>query len=385
MNYNLIAAIFKNHKIMHELKEKLQLAKGEIAKALETVKPDELKNRVTQLETIMQEPGFWDNQNKAQQISQEASRLHKVIDDWKVIERDCDELLALVVATSAEENPQEADELRGMVESFDATWKDLLIRSFLNGKYDANNVILTIHAGTGGKDAHDFAEMLLRMYLRYAEKRGFKTQIIDKSDGEVGIKSVTITVKGELAYGYMKSENGVHRLVRLSPFNSKHTRETSFALIEILPELNLNDHEEVKKEDLRIDTFRASTAGGQSVNTTDSAVRITHIPTGLTAQCQNERSQLQNKEHAMKILYGRLHELQDKEAAATINELKGGKKEMSWGNQIRSYVLHPYTMVKDHRTKHETSQVDAVLDGDIEGFTRAYLESKFKSPQADLS
>lgn len=385
MNYNLIAAISKNHKIMHELKEKLQLAKNEIAKALETVKPDELKNRVTQLETIMQEPGFWDNQSKAQQISQEASRLHKVIDDWKVIERDCDELLALVVATSAEENPQESDELRVMVGSFDETWKDLLIRSFLNGKYDANNVILSIHAGTGGKDAHDFAEMLLRMYLRYAEKRGFKTQIIDKSDGEVGIKSVTIVIKGELAYGYMKSENGVHRLVRLSPFNSKHTRETSFALVEILPELNLNDHEEIKKEDLRIDTFRASTAGGQSVNTTDSAVRITHIPTGLTAQCQNERSQLQNKEHATKILYGRLHELQEKEAAATINEIKGGKKEMSWGNQIRSYVLHPYTMVKDHRTKHETSQVDAVLDGDIEGFTRAYLESKFKSPKADLS
>jgi len=369
---------------MHELKEKLQLAKGEITKAIEVVKLDELRNRVTQLESLMQESGFWDNQNKAQKISQEASFLNKVIDDWEVIRRDCDELLALVETISPEENPQEAEELRVMVEKFNATWQDLLIRSFLNGKYDGNNVILTIHAGTGGKDAHDFAEMLLRMYLRYAEKRGFRTQIIDKSDGEVGIKSVTLTIKGEFAYGYMKSENGVHRLVRLSPFNSKHTRETSFVLVEILPELNLNDHEEIKKEDLRIDTFRASTAGGQSVNTTDSAVRITHIPTGLTAQCQNERSQLQNKEHAMKILYGRLNKLKEREAAATINELKGGTKEMSWGNQIRSYVLHPYTMVKDHRTKHETSQVDSVLDGGIEGFTRAYLESKFKSPKADL-
>lgn len=371
---------------MHELKEKLETAKEEIDKALKTVNLEELKHRVTQLETIMQEPNFWDNREKAQAISQEVSHLQKMIEDWETIKRDCKELLALTASISPEENPKEAEELHEMVNKFDKKWKDLVITSFLNQKYDKNNAILSIHAGTGGKDAMDFADMLLRMYLRYFEKRGFKAQILDKSEGEeVGLKSATILVKGYLAYGYLKSENGVHRLVRLSPFNVKHTRETSFVQIEVLPELNLEEMPEINKDDLRIETFRASGHGGQSVNTTDSAVRITHLPTALTAQCQNERSQLQNKEQAMKILYAKLQELQKEQAAETIEELKGGRKEMSWGNQIRSYVLHPYTMVKDHRTKYETSKVEEVLDGSIESFIRSYLEKQFKAPKADLS
>jgi len=371
---------------MHELKETLQTAKEEIAKALKTVNPEELKNRVTQLESLMAEPGFWDDNEKAQKISQEVSALQKIIEDWEVIERDCDELLALTASISPEENPKEAEELRQMVEKFDSKWKDLSIKSFLSGEYDKNNAILSIHAGTGGKDAMDFADMLLRMYLRYAEKRGFAVEVLDKSEGEeVGLKSATLMIKGYLAYGYLKAENGVHRLVRLSPFNTKHTRETSFALIEVLPELDLEKPLDIDEKDLRVDTYRASGHGGQSVNTTDSAVRLTHIPTGLTSQCQNERSQQQNKEHAMKILSSKLQTLMHEQAAETLNDIKGGRKEIKWGSQIRSYVLHPYTMVKDHRTKHETTHVEEVLDGDIESFIRSYLEMEFKSPKANLS
>lgn len=371
---------------MQELKESLKLAKKEIAKGVKTVDPEELKHRVKQLETLMNEPNFWDDQEKAQSISQEVAALNQTIEDWQNIKRDCDELLGLVEATNAEENPQEAKELHQMVEKFDVRWKDLLTKSFLSEKYDKNNVIMSIHAGTGGKDAMDFADMLLRMYLRYAEKRGFNVEVLDKSEGEeVGLKSVTLMIKGYLAYGYLKSENGVHRLVRLSPFNSKHTRETSFALVEVLPELHLDEAEQINQEDLRIDTFRSSSAGGQSVNTTDSAVRITHIPTGVSVQCQNERSQQQNKEQAMKILVAKLQDLKEKEAAEKIEDIRGGRTEIKWGNQIRSYVLHPYTMVKDHRTKYETSKVEEVLDGDIEGCIRSYLEMNFQAPKADLS
>lgn len=371
---------------MQELREKLEIAKEEIGKALQTVNPEELKKRIVQLETLMQEPNFWDNQNKAQSISQEVSYLQKMVEEWEGISRDCSELIELVEGISPEDNPKEAQELHQMVNKFDEKWKNLVIGAFLNQRYDKNNAIVSIHAGTGGKDAMDFADMLLRMYLRYAEKRDFQVKILDKSEGEeVGLKSATILIKGYMAYGYLKSENGVHRLVRLSPFNSKHTRETSFVQVEVLPDLDLESEPEINKDDLRIDTFRSSSAGGQSVNTTDSAVRITHIPTGISVQCQNERSQLQNKEHAMKILYAKLQDLKEQEAVETINEIKGTRKEMSWGSQIRSYVLHPYTMVKDHRTKCETSQVDDVLDGNIEGFIRAYLEANFKAPKANLS
>jgi len=371
---------------MHELKESLKLAKKEIEKGLKTVNPEELGHRLAQLEQLMNEPTFWDNQEKAQNISQEVSALSQTIKDWQTIERDCDELLGLVESIDAEDNPSEAKELHQMVEKFNAKWKDLVLKSFLSGEYDKNNIIISIHAGTGGKDAMDFASMLLRMYLRYAEKKDLKVEILDKSEGEeVGLKSVTLLIKGYLSYGYLKSENGVHRLVRLSPFNSKHTRETSFVMVEVLPELNLEEFSEINSDDLKIDVYRASSAGGQSVNTTDSAVRITHIPTGITAQCQNERSQQQNKEHAMKILIARLHDLQKKEAAEKIEDIRGGRTEIKWGSQIRSYVLHPYTMVKDHRTKYETSKVEEVLDGDIEGFIRSYLEMNFQAPKANLS
>ena len=262
-----------------------------------------------------------------------------------------------------------------MVSDFEQRWAKLSMETFLNGKYDQNNAILTIHAGTGGKDAQDFAEMILRMYLRYGEQNDFTTQILDKSAGEeVGIKSVTISIKGHLSYGYLKSENGVHRLIRLSPFNSGNTRETSFIRIEVIPEIPTQHLEDIPKDDLKIDTYRASGAGGQHVNTTDSAVRITHLPTGLVAQCQNERSQLQNREQAMQILHGKLVRLLEKEQAETIDQLRGDQKEAAWGHQIRTYTLHPYQQVKDHRTNYEEKNVEKVFNGDLEGFITAFIE-----------
>lgn len=247
---------------------------------------------------------------------------------------------------------------------------------YLSGEYDSENAILSIHAGTGGVDAQDFAEILMRMYLRYGEKEGYKTEILDKSNSEeAGIKSVSIKFSGELAYGYLKNEDGVHRLVRLSPFNTKNSRETSFVLVEVLPEIEDDSEININESDLKIDTYRAQGAGGQHVNTTDSAVRITHLPTGLVTQCQTERSQLQNREHALKMLKAKLVQIQEEQHLESINDIKGDFKQGSWGNQIRSYVMQPYQMVKDHRTNHETSQIDKMLDGDL---VQEFIEAKLK-------
>lgn len=360
---------------MQEIKDRLAEIAEQIEKGIQTVGLDVMRSKIVELNEQMQKSDFWDDNVRAQTISQEASNLQKMVQNWEDIKRDADELTALFSSIDVENNPQEADEYKTMCEDFFERWRKLEISTFLSGKYDKNNALLSIHAGTGGKDAQDWAEMLLRMYLRYAEKAGFTAKILDKSDGEeVGVKSVTVEIEGMFAYGYLKGEAGVHRLVRLSPFNSKNTRETSFALVEILPELQEEEQIEIKKDDLRIDVYKASGHGGQSVNTTDSAVRITHLPTGTVVACQNERSQLQNKEQCFKILHAKLIDLMEKQQAEHLEELKGGKIEMSWGNQIRSYVLHPYKMVKDHRTDYEESQTDKILDGDIEGFIEAELK-----------
>lgn len=360
---------------MHELKAQLKDIRGLVDQGLKNVKLPDRRKELDKLNTEMQAEGFWDDSTHAQKVSQKAARLQKTIENWESVDGECDELLDLFPEISPEKDPKAADEFREMVRKLAENWRKLEVSTFLSGKYDENNAILTVHAGTGGTDAADFAEMLLRMYLRYAERMGFEAEIIEKSAGdEAGIKSATVMIKGEYAYGYLSNENGVHRLVRLSPFNSKNTRETSFVMIEIIPELDESQHVEIKDEDLRVDVFRAGGHGGQSVNTTDSAVRITHLPTNIVVQCQNERSQLQNKEHAMKVLQGKLVDLMAKEQVEELDKLRGGKTEIAWGNQIRSYVLHPYKMVKDHRTNHEESDPDKVLDGELDAFVEAELK-----------
>lgn len=254
------------------------------------------------------------------------------------------------------------------------------ITLFLSGKFDQNDAILSIYAGAGGKDAQDWVEMLLRMFSRFCEAQDWKLTVLDRSDGEeVGIKAVTLQISGHMAYGLLKSEHGVHRLVRLSPFNVGHTRETSFAKVDVLPLVEEDKSVVIPEEDLRIDVYRASGKGGQGVNTTDSAVRIKHLPTGLTVQCQNERSQLQNKRTAMSMLTSKLIELKEQQHVEDIKDLKGPKKEAAWGNQIRSYVLQPYQMVKDHRTDFQTSNVTAVLDGELDGFIESYLRHRARN------
>lgn len=275
-----------------------------------------------------------------------------------------------------EEESPEAMELEADFKKLEEDFKKAHVSLVLNGPYDQNDAILVLSSGTGGVDAQDWTEMLLRMYLRYAEKKGWKTTVTEKTvASEAGIKSATIEVRGIMAYGFLKAEHGVHRLVRLSPFNAKNLRQTSFALVEVLPVLAEDEGVTIDEKDLRIDTYRSSGAGGQHVNTTDSAVRITHEPTGLVVTCQSERSQQQNKNQAMSVLKGRLIQRLLEEKKEQINDLKGGYREAAWGNQIRSYVFQPYTMVKDHRTNEETSQVEAVMDGDLDAFVEAYLGS----------
>ncbi len=362
---------------MYEVKAQLDTLQTQISTALKAIDLDEKRQRITELEVQMQEPDFWNDQKRAQDISREASHARTFVDKWEQLQKDLRELTELAPTINEEEDPASAKELTTMVEKLQKDWRSLEIQTFFNGRYDDHSAILSIHAGTGGKDAQDFADMLMRMYLRWAERHDVKATIVDQSAGEeVGLKSATILMQGEFAYGYLKSENGVHRLVRQSPFNAKASRETSFVLIEILPEISDASEIDIKKDDLRVDTYRSSAPGGQNVQKTDSAIRITHLPTNIVVSCQTERSQLQNKETAMKILQGKLADMMEREHAKTLSDLKGGKVEMSWGNQIRSYVLHPYKMVKDHRTDYEERNVEPILDGEIDGFIEAFLKQE---------
>lgn len=323
----------------------------------------------------MQETGFWDDVQKAQEVTQEAKRVKDKIDKFKSLNERIDdvEVLKELMEENDEETAQEIiSEVKALSKEIDA----LKIETILSGEYDRNDAILTLHTGVGGSDANDWTEMLLRMYTRWCEKKGYSLETIDYLPGdEAGVKSVTLKVKGEFAYGYLKAEKGIHRLVRISPFNANGKRQTSFASVEVLPELTSDQDIEINPVDLRIDTYRAGGAGGQHVNKTESAVRITHIPTGIVVQCQNERSQFSNRDTAMAMLKSKLIELKERAHKEKIEDLTGELKDMGWGSQIRSYVFHPYSMVKDHRTNVETSNVNAVMDGDIDNFIIAYLNS----------
>jgi peptide chain release factor 2 len=325
----------------------------------------------------MQEPDFWANPEVAKNKSRRLDDLQNELTKWRKISGQIEELLSLAKEAAKENENSLKVELETRFSELQSEFNRLEFYILFSEKYDQRNAIVAIHAGTGGVDAQDWAAILLRMYLRFAEAKGWLVKVVDESVGnEAGIKSVTFEVIGRYAYGYLKAEAGVHRLVRISPFDAEKMRHTSFALVEVLPELE--DVEEVKIEDkdLRVDTFMASGHGGQSVNTTYSAVRIVHIPTGLTVTCQNERSQLQNKATALKILKSKLHKIYLEERQSEKQKLRGAYQEAAWGNQARSYVMQPYKMVKDHRTKFEVSDVDKVLDGNLDGFIESYLRSQ---------
>ena len=300
------------------------------------------------------------------------SSLEDEINGWKSLSQRIADMIELAQM----EDPSLADELEKETVELETEVNKREFDAMLSGKYDKGNALLAIHAGAGGTDSQDWASMLLRMYLRWMEKRNYTAEILDTTPGEeAGIKSVTISVNGRYAYGYLKSEKGVHRLVRLSPFDANHRRHTSFALVEVLPQVEDNTEVEIKPNELRIDTYRSAGAGGQNVQKNDTAVRITHLPTGIVVTCQNERSQVQNRENAMRVLRARLLELKQQEHAEHIAELRGEYTKAEWGSQIRSYILHPYQMVKDHRTNYEVGNAQAVLDGDIDGFITAFLRA----------
>ncbi|MDP2691303.1 MAG: peptide chain release factor 2 [bacterium] len=330
-----------------------------------------LPSQVVELKQQIEAPGFWDDHSKAEQVMKNMKGKEKLLLELTQLVNDFNDYLEM--ANEGDE------ELEGMVKNLVKRTEKNKIAIFLSGKYDGNNALVSFFAGAGGKDAQDWAEILFRMVLRFCEQQEWAVTIVDENYGEeVGLKSATLEVSGPMAYGFLKSENGVHRLVRLSPFNAGNTRETSFAKIEVIPLVEEDLSVEIPNDDLKIDVFRAGGKGGQSVNTTDSAVRITHLPTGITVQCQNERSQLQNKRNAMAILTSKLVELKELQHVEHLKDLKGTKKEVAWGNQIRSYVLHPYQMVKDHRTGVETSQVEKILNGDLMEFVEGYLRSEKK-------
>ena len=323
----------------------------------------------------MQEQSFWDNVLKAQEITQEAKFIKDKLDRYRNLEVSLEDVEIISELTGEEEEVTSYNDIINEIKHITEEIERFRIEILLSGEYDRNNAIVTLHAGVGGTDAQDWTEMLLRLYSRWCDKKGYKVDTLEYLSGdEAGIKGVTLKVTGEFAYGYLKAEKGIHRLVRISPFNSAGKRQTSFASVEILPELTQSQDIDIRTEDMRIDTFRASGAGGQHVNKTESAIRITHLPTGIVVQCQNERSQHFNKEEALKMLKSKLIELKERAHKEKIEDLSGELKDMGWGSQIRSYVFQPYTMVKDHRTATEMGNIEAVMNGEIDLFINEYLK-----------
>lgn len=362
---------------MQEEKKQLESLSERIASTWKLLRVDEMMTEKDLLQQKMQEANFWSNQEEATKVSKRVSELGSEIETWQKMQQDTSELLELL--QDLEKNPDVSmeEEIKKQTEELTKKFEQLEFYLLLDGKNDQKNAIVAVHAGSGGTEAQDWAEMLRRMIFRYCEKKNWKVTILDESFGqEAGIKSCTFRVEGRYAYGHLQSEHGTHRLVRISPFDAESMRHTSFALIEVIPEMEMSEMSEIDPKDLRIDTFMSGGKGGQSVNTTYSAVRIVHLPTGITVQCQNERSQLQNRESAMKVLHSKLQKLKDEQEEKERLELRGEYKSAEWGNQIRSYVLQPYKLVKDVRTKFESTEPGDVLEGELGPFVEAYLRWK---------
>lgn len=357
--------------------ERLEEVKELVKKLGESLNIQEKKKAVTELEQKALEPDFWNDSEKAQKIISETNNLKNYVEKHEELIfgiEDGEVLIELLKEMDDEEIYKELENKISILEKMSQAFK---IETLLSGEYDKENAILSIHAGAGGTEAQDWAGMLLRMYTRYAESKGYKVTTLDiLKEEEAGIKSATISIEGNNAYGYLKAEKGVHRLVRISPFDAAKKRHTSFASVDVYPELDESIEIDIKDEDLKIDTYRSSGAGGQHVNTTDSAVRITHIPTGVVVQCQNERSQIQNREKAMHMLMAKLIAIKEEEQKEKIDDLQGNYSQIAWGSQIRSYVFNPYSMVKDHRTNVEVGDTGRVMDGDLDIFINEYLQSK---------
>ncbi|HWP50811.1 MAG TPA: peptide chain release factor 2 [Clostridia bacterium] len=361
---------------LEEMRLALSARKPELLDLAEAINYKRLGIQVAELEMKAAEPGFWDDLDNSQQVLSRTKQLKNRIDEYDALTTKYEDAMILIEIAQEENDESVLQEIDAISGSFFAKLDEMKLSTLLTGDYDDKNAILTFHAGAGGTEAQDWAQMLYRMYTRWAERHGFVYKIIDYLDGdEAGLKSASIIIEGLNAYGYLKSEGGVHRLVRISPFDASGRRHTSFASLEVMPEIDDTIEVDIRPEDLRTDVYRASGAGGQHINKTSSAVRITHIPTGVVVACQNERSQHQNRDMAMKMLRSKLVEIKEREHLERIEDIKGVQKEIAWGSQIRSYVFMPYTLAKDHRTGFESGNINAVMDGDIDGFINAYLKA----------
>ncbi len=361
--------------------EELRLRLLDSEKPIENLKEalaiDSLKTEVEVLEKESAAPDFWDDMENSQKVMQKIGSLKAKVTGYESLKGDYEDALVMIELADEEGDLSLLDDCTASVKDIEKRIEDMTLSTLLSGEFDSKNALLTFHAGAGGTEAQDWAEMLFRMYNRWGERHGYKVSTLDYLDGDVaGIKSATILVEGENAYGYLKGEMGIHRLVRVSPFDSSGRRHTSFASVEVMPEIDDDVNVEIREEDIKMDVYRASGAGGQKVNKTSSAVRLTHIPTGIVVSCQIERSQHQNREVAMRMLKSKLVEIKERENLERIEDIKGDQKEIAWGSQIRSYVFMPYTLAKDHRTGFEMGNITAVMDGDIDGFINAYLKQK---------
>ncbi|MCI7243266.1 MAG: peptide chain release factor 2 [Lachnobacterium sp.] len=360
---------------LDNFKSQLQSYKAPLQEVRDSLDLAGKEQNIQELEREMEAPDFWNDPVVSQEKMKKLKSLKNDVATYKELAQQYEDIETMIEMGYEENDPELVPEIDQMLQEFIQTYEAIRMKTLLSGEYDANNAILSLHAGAGGTESCDWAAMLFRMYSRWADKKGFSLEVLDSLDGdEAGIKSITFQVNGENAYGYLKSEKGVHRLVRISPFNAAGKRQTSFVSCDVMPEIEEDVDIEIKDEDIRIDTYRSSGAGGQHINKTSSAIRITHFPTGIVVQCQNERSQHMNKDKAMQMLKAKLYLLKQEENAAKAAGIRGEVTEIGWGNQIRSYVMQPYTMVKDHRTGVESGNVDAVMDGAIDPFINGYLK-----------